>query len=263
MMRAVGLFLAAVLAGGVYAQSITRSFGSVVFPGGTSATSPGVTRTFGSVVFPGGSPTSSPVRTGPGLIPAPVFTRPSTGFTGANSFNRGSGYNGGNSFRPGGVNRGYRGSPATVYAVPVYVPSYYDPAASQDAIAPLAPPQAQQPAVTVVYPPQQQEARPIIIELGPDGTYKQLSQMPQRPEAQTSVPTEQAAADQPDQPHYLIAFKDHTIYSAVAYWFDGDTLHYFTKGDTHNQASVSLLDRDLTERLNRELGIEFKMPAAK
>src|SRR5205823_11801578 len=34
-------------------QPVVRSFGSVVFPGGTSAM-PGVQRTFGSVVFPGG-----------------------------------------------------------------------------------------------------------------------------------------------------------------------------------------------------------------
>jgi hypothetical protein len=33
---------------------------------------------------------------------------------------------------------------------------------------------------------------------------------------------------------------------------EGDTLHYFTKGD--NQAPVGLIDRALTERLNRELG---------
>jgi endonuclease YncB( thermonuclease family) len=60
--------------------------------------------------------------------------------------------------------------------------------------------------------------------------------------------------------HYLIAFKDHSIYSAVAYWVDGDTLHYFTSGNTHNQASVSLVDRDLTERLNKESGLEVRLP---
>jgi hypothetical protein len=49
----------------------------------------------------------------------------------------------------------------------------------------------------------------------------------------------------------------------VAYWFDGDTLHYFTTGSTHNQASVSLLDRELTMRLNKELGIDFHIPEPK
>ena len=43
----------------------------------------------------------------------------------------------------------------------------------------------------------------------------------------------------------------------------GDTLHYFTSSNIHNQVSISLIDRQLTERLNKELGIDFKLPAAK
>ena len=82
------------------------------------------------------------------------------------------------------------------------------------------------------------------------------------------APPDQAQAQGPEQAgteptHYLIAFKDHSIYSAVAYWVDGDTLHYFTTGSTHNQASVSLVDRELTERLNRDTGVEVKLPPAK
>jgi endonuclease YncB( thermonuclease family) len=63
-----------------------------------------------------------------------------------------------------------------------------------------------------------------------------------------------------DAPHYLIAFKDRTIYTAMAYWVDGDTLHYFTIGNTHNQVSLTLVDRDLTERLNQESGVDLKLP---
>jgi hypothetical protein len=48
----------------------------------------------------------------------------------------------------------------------------------------------------------------------------------------------------------------------VAYWVDGDTIHYFTSGNTHNQASVSLIDRALTRRLN-EGGLDVKLPAEK
>jgi hypothetical protein len=44
---------------------------------------------------------------------------------------------------------------------------------------------------------------------------------------------------------------------------DGDTVHYFTAGNTHNQASLSLVDRELTDRLNRESGHEVKLPPAK
>jgi hypothetical protein len=49
----------------------------------------------------------------------------------------------------------------------------------------------------------------------------------------------------------------------VAYWADNDTLHYFTAGNVHNQVSLSLVDRDLTTRLNRESGAEVKLPSDK
>ena len=53
---------------------------------------------------------------------------------------------------------------------------------------------------------------------------------------------------------------DRTIYAAVAYWVEGDTLHYFTSGNTHNQASLSMIDKPLTDRLNKELGVDMKLP---
>ncbi len=60
--------------------------------------------------------------------------------------------------------------------------------------------------------------------------------------------------------HYYIALKDHHVYLAVAYWVEGDTLHYFLPGNTHNQVSLSLVDRDLMRRLNRESGTEVQLP---
>jgi hypothetical protein len=235
-----GVFLALLMSAGAFSQTVTRSFGSVVFPGGTSATSPNISRNFGSVVFPGSTPTAAPVRAGsPPIAPAPAFNgRPgvTNSFTGAGGQRRPFGNRGG----------GGRIAPATVYAYPVYVGgygNYYDSAAPGPE-GPIAPPQAQ--------PQPQPEVRPIIIELRHDGQYTTSRQAAPEPEP--------AAAPEPEAPNYLIAFKDHTIYSTPAYWFDGDTLHYFTAGNTHNQASVSLIDRELTERLNREMGIDFKMP---
>ena len=56
----------------------------------------------------------------------------------------------------------------------------------------------------------------------------------------------------------------HSLVCSVHLLFNRvDVVHYFTTGSTHNQASVSLLDRDLTVRLNKELGIDFRMPDAK
>lgn len=60
--------------------------------------------------------------------------------------------------------------------------------------------------------------------------------------------------------YYLIAFKDHSIYSAFAYWVDGDTLHYVTPQRVHNQVSLALVDRELTERLNRGRSMQVKLP---
>jgi endonuclease YncB( thermonuclease family) len=89
---------------------------------------------------------------------------------------------------------------------------------------------------------------------------RQPARIYEAPRRYDSVEEPEPAAD---SARYLLAFKDHTIYSAVAYWVDGDTMHYFTTGNTHNQASISLIDRELTERLNREMGIDFKLPAGK
>jgi endonuclease YncB( thermonuclease family) len=79
------------------------------------------------------------------------------------------------------------------------------------------------------------------------------------------VPRNQTVQEEPpaEPEHYLIAFKDRSIYSAIAYWVDGDTLHYFTAGNTHNQASVSLVDRELTKKLNGDSGREIKLPPVK
>jgi hypothetical protein len=243
-MRTLGGFcFTLVLASGLSAQyrgsvtpSVTGGFGSVVFPGGTSATTPGVTRSFGSVVSPGGG--------GPHLT-VPGGAVPGYGW-------------------PGNGHNTHRTAPATTYLYPVFVSGYggyggyYEGYSGEQGA-----PQQQQPNITVVMPPQ--PVTPVIINVGPGGGQyttttegqQGVYEAPSRPAVEESVP----AADEPL--HYLIAFKDHTIYSAVAYWVDGDTLHYFTSGNTHNQASISLLDRPLTERLNKEFGVEFKIPAAK
>jgi len=278
-----GVLIAMLLAGGASAQIGrgfgSRSFGSVVFPGGTSTISPNISRNFGSVVFPGGSPTSPPVRAGSVVPPLIHPIQPLIGgFAGGNSFNRG-GFNNGNSFNHGGrgPNRGgdrngRRGNNTTIFAYPVYVGGgyggYYDPSVAPEGYVPPVQPPVEPPNVSVY--PQQQDVRPIIIQMPPNGPgqYAQRQsggmQVYQGGEPVGPVaPVDAAPVEPSEQPHFLIAFKDHSIYSSVAYWFDGDTLHYFTSGSKHNQAPVALLDRDLTERLNRESGVDFRMPPAK
>src|SRR5260370_8745804 len=60
------------LATSVFAQGVTRNFGSVVFPGGATSPNVGITRTFGSAVFPG----SAPVPVVRGGAPPVVGVRP-------------------------------------------------------------------------------------------------------------------------------------------------------------------------------------------
>ena len=74
--------------------------------------------------------------------------------------------------------------------------------------------------------------------------------------SQTGAPTD---TSQRDADYYLLAFKDHSIYSAVGYWVDGDTLHYITTGNVHNQVSLSLVDRDLTLQLNKGRGVQVTL----
>ena len=141
------------------------------------------------------------------------------------------------------------------YAYPVYVGGGgYDNSYAQP------PAQQQQPNVTVVYPPQ---APPVIVNQFSPGAEPRDIAAGDNPEPVSVYQPADQADQQTATDHYLIALKDHTIYSAVAYWVDGDTLHYFTSGNVHNQASLSLVDRELTSRLNRESGAEVKLPAEK
>jgi hypothetical protein len=202
--------------------------------GGFGNSRPFAQGAFGNVVSPGGRPqlivpgtVTDPtfaMRLGATVAPPGLWRRPSVPGT----------------RRPGMV---------FVYGYPVYVGGYFDNGYPAEA----APP-PQQPNITVINPPQ--PAPEMIQRFGSDD-----AQDPTTPTAAAAdlQPVEEPASTF-EPSHYLIAFKDHSVYSAVAYWVDGDTLHYFTSGNTHNQVSVSLVDRNLTERLNKESGLEVKIP---
>jgi len=216
MRTLVGLGFSVLLATGLFAQH----------RGGFSNPQPFPQGTFGSVVFPAGT-----TRVG-GTVPRQgPWSQPSL---------RGP-------RRTGTViTYGY----PVFYGYPVYVGGYVD-----NANPPEAAPQ-QQPDVTVNQP--SQPAQPVIQYFGSDD-----ARDPTTPVAAADDQPAEEPASTSEPPHYLIAFKDHSVYSAVAYWVDGDTLHYFTSGNTHNQASVSLVDRDLTQRLNEESGLEVRLPPVK
>ncbi|MGH9719996.1 MAG: hypothetical protein ACRD8O_07270 [Bryobacteraceae bacterium] len=58
---------------------------------------------------------------------------------------------------------------------------------------------------------------------------------------------------------YLIAFRDETIQAAVAYWTEGDTLHYVTRLREQKRVALATVDIVLSERLNRERGVSFRL----
>ncbi len=216
-------------------------FGNVVFPGtGHAPRNPNITG-FGNVVFPG-TPKAP-------LINPFAVTDLGFGARLAGSVNP--------FFRPGSTIGGFRHGrggavPFAPYAYPVYVGGGYGYS---------EPPAEQQPNVVVIYPQQQP---PVVIN-------QMLGGPAQAPETTSDIsagvqayqaPARETASNPAAEPssYYLIAFKDSSIYSALAYWIEGDTLHYVTAGNNHNQVSLSLVDRPLTERLNRErrVGVQFQ-----
>jgi hypothetical protein len=73
--------------------------------------------------------------------------------------------------------------------------------------------------------------------------------------------TTQAPGDAIGSPqnYYLIAYKNHAIYAALAYWVEDNTLHYVTTQNTHNQASLDLIDITLSKSLNQGRDVPFSI----
>jgi hypothetical protein len=57
----------------------------------------------------------------------------------------------------------------------------------------------------------------------------------------------------------LLAFEDSSVVAALGYWMEGETLHYVTKNFEKKTAPLKSLDRALSEQLNRERNVEFKL----
>jgi hypothetical protein len=144
-----------------------------------------------------------------------------------------SGFGLGYGYWPGYADYGYTPYPA--YSYPVYQPS---------------------PNVTVVYAPPAPAPAPATVYVErPNPLTREYDQYGQQINRPTS-PADSAS------PLYLIAFRDHSIRAAAAYWAEGGTLHYITLEHEHKQAALSTVDRDLSGQLNRERGVAFSLPAS-
>jgi len=161
----------------------------------------------------------------------------------------------------GSYRGGYRGSAALPMFYPLFVGGYSNPY-----------PYDQQPNVTIIYPAQTapqvtinqqfgpEPARPVIREYGP-GSWPNS---PESPGVRVyEAPSPPPAPPSEDQVIFLIALKDSSVYSAVAYWVEGETLHYVTPQGKHNQVSLDLVDRQVSDKLNQGRKVEFRLPPAK
>jgi hypothetical protein len=91
------------------------------------------------------------------------------------------------------------------------------------------------------------------------------------PEPGSAAPPAGPAAASPqappladDQPTiFLIAMQDHSIIPVIAYWVEGDTLHYISLKTEPKQVSLAAVDRDFSRQLNRERNVPFALPAAR
>ena len=187
----------------------------------------------GNVLHPGTG--SAPIPTFPQALSNTVQGRPFTG--------------GGGVRRTRSAAFGY---PIIVGAVPGY---YGDYGAGYYGDAGY-PPQQQQPPVNVTVVNQQPPTPTVIINqnYGPqaappdtDTGDAHVFQAPSGGSASYAQPP-----DSGQQKYALIAFKDHSVYSAAAYWIDGNTMHYVTPQGTQNQASLDLVDLELTKKLNQK-----------
>jgi hypothetical protein len=186
------------------------------------------------------------------------------GFRGGGSVFRGGGFGG---FR-GGFNNGFRsfgfrgafGAGFWPYYYPSYGfgysswPDYYDygypayPAYSYPAYQSGS-------NTTVVYPQQSAPTTVYVERANPNlREYDEYGQ-----EVQRQSPSAPSSAGS-GSPIYLIAFRDHSIRAASAYWVDGRTLHFVTQQHEERQAPLDTVDRDFSMQLNRERHVQFSLP---
>ena len=116
------------------------------------------------------------------------------------------------------------------------------------------PPQQQAPVVVINQHFAPQPVRPAMSDY-PQGSLPE----PGQPEPEKR--REAKSIDDEKPTVYLIAMKDATIYSSLAYWVEDETVHYITTQHSHNRATIGLIDRELSMQLNRERGLEFKLPS--
>lgn len=235
-MRALAVLLVAT--GSLWAQlPVSPSgFGRILFPGGVTTSAAGGGG-FGRSIYPGATapPTAAPVNSNPGIAfvgGLPAF--PS---------------------QPQQPQPNYRNRNAGIVAVPMY---YYTGFNAFDPNWNWGYGER-----TTTQPARPGDPPVVIVNqyfTGDQNSNRTASEAPvaraiARPEPQLT-PT-----NQDKDIIFMIAMKDHTIYAANAYWVEDNTLNYVTIQGAQNSVSLDLVDRDLSQRLNRDRRVAFGLPA--
>ena len=127
---------------------------------------------------------------------------------------------------------------------------------------PLGPPRGSRPfypiATPIWYPPVQQQNAPVVTT---NPNYVPDTAKPSMREYfAESKPYEAAEAKKTAASVTLIAFKDGTLVQAVAYWYENGTVHYVKPDHKVASAALAQVDKESSERFNRERGLSFRMP---
>lgn len=115
--------------------------------------------------------------------------------------------------------------------------------------------------------PQMREYRELPESAQPSTPEARVTpQEAQQPKTETRASkqpseAEQAAAQQPTIT--LLAFSDSSVAAAIAYWVQGDELHYVARNFAKRVVPLKLLDVELSRQLNRERNVEFRLEPAR
>jgi hypothetical protein len=218
---------------------------------------------YGRILFPGGGGPSATGGAGFGRVLSPGMPNPPSVAAPVNS-NVGMTFVGG----PPPINESNRrgGRSQGVIGVPMFVGGYnaFDPNWNWGYGTPYS-----QPAQFVV-PAEPRPDSPVVIvnqyfNSDASGT-RPVPQLPNAPEPSgvpqpSSAGNASLAGDRDRDTIFMIAMKDHSIYAASAYWVEDGTLNYITIQGDPNSVSMDLVDRDLSQRLNRDRRIPFGLPS--
>ena len=84
------------------------------------------------------------------------------------------------------------------------------------------------------------------------------------PSTATAGPTEPPPVLADAQPPiFLIALQDHVILPALAYWVQGNTLHYISLDGVSTQMKLTWVDHYCSQQLNWERHVPFALPTVK